>query len=130
MVSRVLSLELGTDETRRVLEGCVGPGPATEFDLFRTSLRTLPDLERIAKGENVVPSDPSTGFAVVTGLVARFGAGTSHLPRLIAYARHLGKNGLRELEVLLVRDLLRRNPATARLPAFQEWAKENVQALA
>jgi hypothetical protein len=129
MVSRVLSLDLGTDEELRVLEGCVGTGAATEFDLFRKSLNRLPDLKEIANGQNLAPADAVTGYALVSGLVARYGADPSRLSRLIDYAEHLGASGFRELEVLLVRDLVRRNPAVSRSPAFRHWAEKNVQAL-
>lgn len=129
MVSRVLALDVRDEELSRALEGCVGVAAATEFDLYRKSLRQLPKLERIVHGEDLFPSDPSTGYAVVTGLVARFGGEDTHTARLIEYARRLGSHGFRELEVLLVRDLLRRHPAVGRSPAFRAWAKENVAAL-
>jgi hypothetical protein len=129
MVSRVLALPLADEAMLRVLQGCVGVGPATEFDLFRKSLNELPKLPAILAGGDLVPRDPASGYAIVTGLVARYGRELRHLPRLIAYAEFLGRTGLRELEVLLVRDLLRRNPATAKTPSFETWARKNVQAL-
>ncbi|MCI4331443.1 MAG: MoxR family ATPase [Thermoplasmata archaeon] len=129
MVSRVLSLELGTEEELRVLEGCVGTGAATEFDLFRKSLNVLPKLERVIEGMDALPPDAVTGYALVSGLVARYGREPARLPRLIAYAEHLGRSGFRELEVLLIRDLVRRNPSVSKSPAFRRWAEQNVQAL-
>lgn len=129
MVSRTLTLPLEEDELGRVLEGCVGAGPSTEFNLFRRSLQALPKLESILKGQDFIPGDPALGYAVVTGLVARFGTDSAHTRRLVSYAEALGKAGLRELEVLLVRDLLRRNPKVGKDPAFAAWAKKNVDAL-
>lgn len=130
MVSRVLSLPLGETEMTRVLQGCVGLGAATEFDLYRRSLAQLPALETVMAGRDWLPPDAVLGYAAVTGLVARYGPVPDQLPRLVAYARFLGAHGLRELEVLLVRDLLRVAPSVARRPEFVEWARENVDALA
>lgn len=129
MVSRVLALDVSDAELSRALEGCVGSAAATEFDLYRKSLRQLPKLERILRGEDVLPQDVATGYAVVIGLVARFGGDPKTTERLIGYARRLGAGGFRELEVLLVRDLLRRHAPVAQSPAFKAWAKENVAAL-
>ncbi|MGI0133270.1 MAG: AAA family ATPase [Thermoplasmata archaeon] len=129
MVSRVLALNVTDEELGHALEGCVGPAAATEFDLYRKSLRQLPKLERILKGEDLLPADAAVGYAVVTGLVARFGAEPRNAARLIAYARRLGAGGFRELEVLLVRDLLRRHPEVGTTAAFTAWAHENVDAL-
>jgi hypothetical protein len=129
MASRVLALDVRDETLQRVLQGCVGTGPATEFDLFRKSLLAAPRLERIAEGENLMPGDPSTGYAVATGLVARYGRDPRRIGRLIEYAERLGQRGYRELEVMLVRDLVRRNPAVTKHERFAAWAKQNVQAL-
>lgn len=129
MVSRVLALDLGDREMRAAIEGCVGAGPATEFELFRKSLNARPSLEKIIAGADLIPPDPATGYAVVTGLVARYAREKGRVPRMIEYAQALGKNGLRELEVLLIRDLVRANPSAAQLPAFRAWAAQNVEAL-
>ncbi len=129
MVSRVLPLPLSAAALERVLEGCVGPGPATEFSLFRRNLAELPRLEEIAAGRDLLPSTPASGYAIVSGLVARYGRDPARRARMLEYAVLLGRHGWRELEVLLVRDLLRRDPALARDPGFEAWARENVGAL-
>ncbi|MHB8352478.1 MAG: ATP-binding protein [Thermoplasmata archaeon] len=129
MVSRVLPLELSEGALERVLEGCVGPGPATEFSLFRRSLSEIPRLEEIMEGQDHLPTSASSGYAIVTGLVSRYGREPGRRARLLQYAVLLGRGGWRELEVLLVRDLLRRDPAMARDPGFEAWARQNVGAL-
>ena len=105
----------------RLMAAHVGQAYATEFDGFIELYRSLGDLADIIKSPKTakVPTEPSTRYAVCTGL-ARM-ATKQNLPAIITYANRLP----RESQVLVVHDATLRDAALKNTQAYGAWAVEH-----
>lgn len=70
-VNYLLEIPFEEDEMAAALSGCVGEGPAAEFQAFQKYYSKLPNFERIMAGkeEYTIPSDLGVVFAVTTSLI-------------------------------------------------------------
>jgi hypothetical protein len=74
MVSRVLqnTRKVSSPETRLLISGCIGEGPAVEFIAFSKVADSIPDPEDILLGKNpVVPKEGDAQYACCSALVSR-----------------------------------------------------------
>jgi hypothetical protein len=105
----------------RLFAALVGDGVAAELDgfieLYR-SLGSLDDIVRDPAGARL-PSEPSTRFAVCTGL-ARL-ATRKTLPAIIQYAERLP----RESQILVVTDATERDASLKNTTVYGAWAVKN-----
>lgn len=118
--SKLLALDLPGDLELAALAGAVGEGAAGEFVAFLRDARALPDLDAILASPETapVPDQPSTLYAVVSGLASRCTVET--FPAIAAYTQRLGKAGHGEFSVLLLRDASRREPKTFAMKEFSD----------
>ncbi len=72
MVSKVLDVYDGDEKAAHsVIAGCVGSGAASEFLMFCSVYRNLPNIEDIFNGKNpAVPFETDALFALVSSMVA------------------------------------------------------------
>jgi len=116
--------EIYSDDRKLLQEaiaGCVGEGVATEFMGFLRIFHDLPDPERILKGEDVVPSEPSQLYALCGALAARYANKPSTLgKRILLYSYKLPE----EFAVLLVRDCVRADDEITTTPEWHDWAEK------
>lgn len=111
------------------LQACVGAAAGVELAAFITLAEKLPDIDAIARGENIpLPREIDVQYAVVSALVARAIRAQAQrepgpvLANIVAYA---GKFAQRELGVMLVHDLARNlGRAVYDTPEFSRWAKD------
>ena len=90
---------------RVLVQGRVGEGPATEFMAFLRVWDNLPDLDAVARGEDVAtPHDPATRFATCAALARR--ATRDNFAHLMAYAGRMGA----EWAAMLDTDATTRDP--------------------
>ena len=79
----------------------------------------MPDLDDIIanpKGWGMLPKQPATLYAVVTGLAMK--ATVKTLEPILAYADRMADKGYGEFAALLLRDMIRRDQTLMGQPAF------------
>ena len=105
----------------RLFAAHVGDAYAAEFDGFIELYRSLGSLEDIVKDPAgaKVPTEPSTRYAVCTGL-ARLATKTN-IDAVVTYAKRLP----RELQVLVIHDATTRDAGLKNTKAYGAWAVEN-----
>lgn len=110
------------DVRMSLFAAAVGNAHAGEFDGFIELYRSLGSLEDIvADPANAkVPTEPSSRFAVCTGL-ARL-ANRKNLQAIVTYAKRLNH---RESELLVVHDATTRDPSLKETAIYGKWAVEN-----
>lgn len=119
-VSNLLHLNLSSAVEIAAIAGAVGEGAAGEFVAFLREARTLPDLDSIIASPETapIPDQPSTLYAVVSGLAIR--ATLENFAAIAKYASRMGKVNHGEFSVLLMRDACNKNRAIAGSTAFVE----------
>lgn len=117
-VSRLLNLGLAGAAELAAVAGAVGEGAAGEFVAFLREARTLPDIDSILASPETapLPDQPSTLYAVVSGLASR--ATAKNFPAIATYAQRLSAAGHGEFSVLLLRDTTRRERGAFESKAF------------
>lgn len=117
--SRLMHLNLAPNVRRQAIAGAVGEGAAVELFSFLQIYEDLPDLDTILanpKGWGLLPKEPATLYAVVTGLAMK--ATTATLPAIVTYAERMVDKKCGEFAALLLHDIVRREPAMMSTPAF------------
>lgn len=117
--SKLMSLSLPGSVLKHAIRGAVGEGAATEYFAFLQVYEELPDLDEIIgnpKGWGQMPKKPATLYAVATGLAMK--ATASNLSAIVTYAERMADKGHGEFAALLMRDIIRRDPALMSSPAF------------
>ena len=105
----------------RLFAGHVGDAYAAEFDGFIDLYRSLGSLEEIIRDPQgaKVPTEPSTRYAVCTGL-ARLTT-KANINAVVEYAKRLP----RESQVLVMHDATTRDGNLRNTAAYGAWAVEN-----
>lgn len=117
--SRWLTCPLQESVQRQAIAGAVGEGAAAEFFAYCQIYQELPDLDDIIanpKGWGMLPKQPATLYAVVTGLAMK--ATVKTLEPILAYADRMADKGYGEFAALLLRDMIRRDQTLMGQPAF------------
>ncbi|EFL50407.1 ATPase associated with various cellular activities AAA_3 [Solidesulfovibrio fructosivorans JJ]] len=111
---------------RELFAGAIGEGAAVEFAGFLSLWRKLPDTDAVlaAPDDAPAPSEPAAVYAICEALGRR--ATPETMPALTRYAARLPM----EFGVLLMRDAVRADSATARTEAFAAWARDNAEVFA
>jgi hypothetical protein len=104
-----------------LFSGLVGDAYAAELEGFIELYRSLGSLDDIVADPDgaPVPTEPSTRFAVSTGL-GRI-ATRKNFPAIIRYAKRLN----RESEILVVTDATGRDANLKNVAAYGQWAVDN-----
>ena len=89
-----------------LVKGTVGEGVGIEFLAYREVQDQIPNLDRIMKGENIIPERPDVLYATVAGLVSRAAKDHDTFPRLLDYAVAMHGRSLAEFGLLLIKELL------------------------
>lgn len=126
----------GVDD-HEVIAGAVGESEAIKFGAFRLMMAHLPSLDDILLNPATAPLPPNTitvqdvagkehsysgaalGVSVATALASR--CTQTNFGRVLVYTARLEKR----LDVLCVRDAIRRNKSVTLTPEFTRWAVEN-----
>lgn len=126
----------GVDD-HEVIAGAVGDAEAIKFGAFRLMLNNLPSLDDILLNPSTAPLPPQSitvkdvagndhsysgaalGVSVATALAGR--ATQQNIGRILIYTSRLEKR----LDVLCVRDAIRRNKSVILTPEFARWSVEN-----
>jgi hypothetical protein len=105
--------------------GIVGEGAATELMAFLNIYRNLPDPDAVLLNPEkaVVPEDPATLYAMCGALAHR--AGDQTVTNLVKYANRLPA----EFSVLLMTDVIRREPKLVKTRAFIDWSSKHADVL-
>lgn len=100
------------------LAGRVGAGAAGERMAFRKLVATLPTLDKILSDPTsvAIPDNAGQLYALMTGLASR--ANTKTAVAVAKFAQRVVDARKGEFAVLLIRDVLRREPKVAETPAF------------
>lgn len=101
--------------------GKVGEAAALEFEGFRRVYMSLPPIPVILADPDkaVVPSDPSTQYAVACALSRA--ANGANFGNVLAYMARVGA----EFQAMTAIDAIRRKPELANTPAYIRWASIN-----
>lgn len=120
-VGRVSGLGLPDMEMEGAVQGLVGEGPALEFLAYRSLTTRLPCAEAILAGDNSIPEDTSTLYALagtLTYAVRQDGA-PRRLGRFLDYTRRWPT----EFAVLAARDALKAGVRLTSSPAWADWSE-------
>jgi hypothetical protein len=115
--------EAPADIRMRLIAGCVGEGPAGEFEAF---LRTmdLPDLSEILADPKKcrIPKEPAHKYAL-SSMLARY-ADASNMDKIMIYIRRPEFG--RDFEICSVLDATKRDHSLTETKAFVEFANRNI----
>jgi len=108
-----------------VLAGAVGEGCAAELVGFLRVFESLPNIAAILLDPEKakVPTDPAAIYAVVAALVSKASKENAH--RIIKYGNRLPV----DFNVLLVRDMIRKEPKIQSTKGFINWATKHQDVL-
>lgn len=100
-----------------VLAGAIGEAAAVELVGFLKIHDSLPDIDGILKEPQKapIPSDPATMYAVVSALIHK--STEQNAEKILQYATRMDS----DFSVLLLRDMLRKNPKCAKNKGLIEW---------
>jgi MoxR-like ATPase len=109
-----------------LVAGAVGEGAAVEFAAFLRLWRELPDTDAVLADPDAAPAprDPAVATALCEALGRQ--ARPETMPALARYAARLPA----EFGVLLMREAVRNDQATAATDAFAAWARDNAEVFA
>ena len=116
--SRLMTMGLPAPVLRHAVSGAVGEGAAAELFGFLEVYTELPDLDDIIgqpSGWGLIPKKAAALYAVVTGLAMKATATT--IAPIVTYGERLAEKGHGEFAALLLRDIVRRDPAMMVTPA-------------
>jgi hypothetical protein len=121
-LDRIMSLGLENGTLREAINGTIGEAAGTEFYGWLKIYRDLPDVQRILKGEDIVPKDRNVCFALCAALIGAVRQDKSKVDRLIKYSLLLEK----EFAVVLVKDLMKTDLKGLVLvsKSFDAWTKQ------
>jgi len=107
------------------IAGAVGEGCAAELTGFLKIYKDLPSIEAILLDPEdvVVPTDPASVYAIVAALTEK--ATENNADRIFKYANRLPI----DFNILLVRDMLRKEPKIQNTRSFINWASKHQDAL-
>jgi hypothetical protein len=107
------------------LSGSVGAGCAAELVGFMKIYKTLPNISAIIlkPEETDVPTEPAALYAVVTALVEK--ASPDNVGQIFKYANRLPA----DFSMLLMRDMVKKNPKIQNTSAFIKWAQHHKEIL-
>jgi hypothetical protein len=114
--SRVIKNEFSQDLKYDLIKGAVGEGAAHELEAYMHIWTKLPDLGRILKGDNIIPTDLDVMYATCVGLVAR-AEKQDHYTRLLDYSLELK----REFTTFLVKMLMEKDQK--KVVSSPNWSK-------
>ena len=124
-VSKVHSQKPNPQSEFEIYSGIVGEGAAVEFMGFLKIERELPNLDALLlnpKGA-AVPTNPATLYALATGLASKTTKGC--FDAVMIYAERMPK----EFQVLLVKDVMTREPGLANTKTFTKWVTTNSEVM-
>lgn len=108
---------------RKIFSGYVGEDAATEFEAFWRILENAPSIDQIVADPKKAPlpkeEDAGTYYAV-TGMLARL-MDRKNIDPIMVYADRL----MKDYQVALVQDAVRRQPTLKNTAAYGRWAVEN-----
>ncbi len=104
-----------------IFAGAVGQGCAAELIGFLRVYKDLPNIAAILTdpGKVEVPTDPAAVYAVVAALVEK--ATEKNANNILKYGQRLPA----DFSVLLVRDMIRKEPKIQNTKGFIKWATEH-----
>ncbi len=105
-----------------VLTGALGEGVATELVGFLRIWENLPSIDAILldpKGVDVPKDEPAALYAIAAALVEK--ATKDSAARIITYGNRMPT----EFSILLVRDMIRKEPKIQNTKAFINWASKH-----
>lgn len=120
-VSRIMKQGVADECFLETISGTVGEGAATEFTGFFRVFRSLPDYEDICKHPDTatVPDNAAALYAVSTMISCR--GDSKNAKALFAYIERLPK----DFQVLIYRDLGKRNHDVCETQAYIKWTTSN-----
>ena len=104
-----------------LITGAAGEGFAAEFIGFLNTYKQLPNIPELLKNPDtsIVPSEPSMVFAVCGALAHN--AKPDNIEAIFRYSERLPA----EFQILLAKDIQRKNPAITSTFAFTKWASSH-----
>ena len=110
-------INIGVDDIE-TLAGAIGEGCAVELVGFMEVYKSLPNISAILTDPSnaIVPTEPAALYAVVSALVDKVTKDNAN--RVLKYGNRLPA----DFSVLLVRDVIRKNPEIQNTKAFIRWA--------
>ncbi len=120
-VSRIMKQGMADECFMETIAGTVGEAAAIEFTGFFRVFRSLPDYEDICKHPDtaLVPDNAAALYAVSSMLVHQ--AEVKPAKAVFAYVDRLPK----DFQVLVYRDITKRNPAMAETQGYISWTVRN-----
>jgi len=117
-------LNAGLDKME-VLSGAVGEGCAVELLGFLKVYKSLPNIAAILLDpeSGIVPTEPAAVYAIVAALVEK--ATEDNANRILKYSNRLPI----DFNVLLVRDMIRKEPGIQNTKGFIDWATKHQDVL-
>ncbi len=120
-VSRIMKQGMPDECFMETISGTVGEGAATEFTGFFRVFRSLPDYEDICKHPDTatVPDNAAALYAISSMLVHR--AEPKQAKAVFEYVARLPT----DFQVLVIRDIGKRNPAITETQGYITWTVKN-----
>lgn len=114
--SRLVKGKSTSEVNLALLAGTISSGVAVEFYTFLKEFDQLPPYEKILSDPETtqVPVNPSTKYAVITTLLAKFDKKT--FPKVIKYVRRFSP----EFQVIFMRGIITKDPNMRREKVFTE----------
>lgn len=120
-LSKVFEQQPSREIEAELAAGVVGEGPSIELLAFYRTYRSLPDPDLVIKNptEAPVPEEPDAQYAIVGALTYK--ANEKNIAPILTYVARMP----REFEVLLVRDVVKKNSDITAASAVRKWAAKN-----
>ena len=87
-----------------VISGAVGPKVASEFKAYLEYIKSMPDVDKILKGEFLYPEDVKIMYALASIIVNKAIKDHSVIPTVVRYCSEIPKK-LIEFSVVILKDL-------------------------
>ncbi len=126
-VSKLMKLGLSPGLAQVAYAGAVGEGVAGEYVAFLRMVESMPEVEAVQRDPSSapIPTEPSILYAFVTALAAR--VEDRWLKQLLVYSDRLIKDRKTEFAVLMVRDVVRRQPGVVANADFLRYLEHSPQ---
>lgn len=122
MLSNIISNVDQIEKVHPLIYGAIGYAAGVEFLSYIKSYKTLPDLDSILSGHfPEIPDNPSTLYALVSALVAKFNGSSDQSVNLLNFSKNLST----EFGVMLIKDCVTKHESLCEVDGFDSWLEEH-----
>jgi len=120
MLSNILTKTSHIENIHPIIQGTVGYAASIELLSFVNIYKTLPNIDAILAGVNIVVSqEPSTLYALIAALIERY-ENIDQAKNLFEFSKGLPI----EFAIILIKDLIVKDQKIVTLDQFEEWLEQ------